>query len=177
MMSSIQTSPKVFDKSIFLDLIKQADSNHDGSTTKAEWDYYQQHSSISDNNSQDSNDVMKIITNNFASIANNAKKAGENLPVHVIHPDSIEASDINRLATFDGYNNDISITDVSKLQNSNTTAWPTDSTTGSSYNKIDFSQLLKILLIFLLFRGGGGLLGNSGSNQLTGLFGQLFSGS
>ena len=188
---------KVYTTTDVNSVITQADTNGDGHLTQDELSAYKNRVNDQymlmnfryDPNSAKNQEIATILSDNFASIANNAKKSGEYLPVHAIYPNSIETSDINRLAGFDGNGNNLTISDVRQLQNANTSNWPrtngldnpppepTPYPQPQPGSNNDLQQLFMQLIQLILGSLFGGNSQSGGYGSLSSLLGGLLGGS
>lgn len=158
MTAQIATN-RVFKLESFEKLINNADTNKDGSLTRAELDNYKSFPDIAQNTKL----MADILTDNFNAIAYRAQKNGEVITTDARPTDStIEIADLRKLTSFDGRKR-VTIDDFKSLKNGVFDNWPTVTTNPSSPEppksepKNDIlEKLLPILLLFSLFGSMGG---------------------
>ena len=159
-MTSPIITNRTFNVASFERLINNADTNKDGSLTRAELDNYKSFPDIA----QYSKLMANILSDNFNAIAYRAQKNGEVITMYVRPTDStIEIADLKKLAEFDGVKGNITIDDFKSLKNGVFDKWPTVTTNPPQPEppkpepKNDIlEKLLPILLLFSLFGSMGG---------------------
>jgi EF hand len=170
MMARPLTQDKVFTTTAFETTFKRADSNQDGQLTREELNSL----IVSDARYVDVDyQAASVLQNNFAGIANRARKQGEpEIATFAYDPtvDTINIKEIRQLAAFDGNSDNITKSDVRLLANHNVSYWPqvpvgttppvVTPAPGTPSPQNPFQKLLQLFVLLLLF--GGGRFGGRG---------------
>ena len=172
-MSSVNPTVrnKVFSADEFRSVYTKADEDHDGHLTSTELNTFKQTLTAANGtvSNQRDLDISTILKDNFNPIAYRALKKGEVTTQEIRPEDStIELSEINKIAGFDGRDTNVTRTDFRNLQGGSAKNWPTrtvtstntggSGTTGGTTTGTtnDLGQLVQLLLLLLLGSGGGG---------------------
>lgn len=159
--STLLSNDKIFKKSEFDTVFTRSDADNNGHLTLTEL----KNLVNSDARYVDVNyDAAKVLLKNFQAVADRATKKGESVTaVWNANDNTIEAAEIKKLAGFDGDANNITKTDVSRMNKGDTSNWPQNTTTPPTNTNDKFIKLLKLLIQLLL----GGQNNTPGPNPLN----------